>query len=132
MREVPVARGLFVCENVVIEEGSRNVSIINSFTVRYLGHFPSIPVPLQVFSLLTDGLGIYTVRVQLVRLDTAEEITHWTGKIGFLDKLQFVRYKLRLDQCVIPAPGKYQFQLLVEDESISSTCVDFLPRSKKP
>ena len=36
MNERPMTRGLFLCEKVVVEEGTRSVSLVNFFTVRLI------------------------------------------------------------------------------------------------
>jgi hypothetical protein len=32
MAERPMARAVFLCERVIVEEGTRNVSLVNCFT----------------------------------------------------------------------------------------------------
>lgn len=41
----PIARGLVVCESAVVEERTRNVSLINTFLGIRSNVFPTAPLP---------------------------------------------------------------------------------------
>jgi len=53
----PVSRGLHVCELLVTEKGTNNISPINCFTRTHMGRFPSAPQRFGVYSLLSGALG---------------------------------------------------------------------------
>ena len=57
MFELPVVRGVFLCENVIVEERSRNVSLINCFTRKLVDQFPTPPQRLVVCAVFANGLG---------------------------------------------------------------------------
>jgi hypothetical protein len=68
----PRAVGLFVCETVIVEEHTRNVTPVNCYRRRTLPQFPTGPFPLTVFAVLTDGAGEGRLEVRINRLDTEE------------------------------------------------------------
>ena len=70
MAHIPVARGLAVCEQVIVEEGTRNVKLVNCFTTRVVPAFPVEAQPFVVLAFLADGFGEITMEVVVQRLDT--------------------------------------------------------------
>ncbi len=72
MNQRPVAIGLLLCEQVIIEERTRNVTPVNCFTHRVLRRFPSEPFPFTVFAVLTDGRGKMPLDIVVERLDDLE------------------------------------------------------------
>ncbi len=57
MFELPVVRGVFLCENVIVEERSRNVSLINCFSRRLAEQFPTPPQRFVLYAVFVNGLG---------------------------------------------------------------------------
>jgi len=119
MNHTPVAIGLLICEQVIVEEKTRNVTPVNCFTHRRVPRFPSEPFPFVVFSTLTDGLGEMPLEVRIYRLDTLEEIYRTiAATIRFTDPLQSVRFQLRIRDVSFPVSGHYNVALLADDEII--------------
>jgi hypothetical protein len=69
MNEVPIARGRFLCEQLIVDHYTRNVSLINCFTSWPIDHFPSRPQRFSIFAALTNGSGGIMMRVVVARLD---------------------------------------------------------------
>ena len=57
MKQRPVAIGILVCEYVIVEEKTHNVTPVNCFTRRAFDHYPTKPLTFVVAAFLTDGLG---------------------------------------------------------------------------
>jgi hypothetical protein len=74
MSQRPAVIGLLVCEQVIIEESTQNVTPVNCFVRRTFRHFPSEPSTIVVFALLNDGSGNVNLEVVVQRLDTLDEI----------------------------------------------------------
>ena len=119
----PVARGLHVCEQVIVEAGTNNVSLINCFTRRHVGTFPSPPMRLAVYALLSGGLGAVTMRVEISRLQDTKLVYHRSMVVIFEDRVSEVRYILRLTDVVFPDPGDYSVVLFADDEWVAQTRV---------
>ena len=57
MSKRPVAVGLLLCEQIIVEEGTRTVTPVNCFTQRLAAAFPWIAPPFTVVAWLTNGAG---------------------------------------------------------------------------
>jgi hypothetical protein len=126
MNQRPVARGLLVCEKIVVEDRTRNVTLVNIFTTRRVRVVPSPPRPFAVFSSLADGLGNIALDLTVTRLDTDEEIDRWSQVVRFTDPLQEVRYLYRIEEFSYPVLGTFQFALLADGEPIAQTRIHVL------
>jgi hypothetical protein len=122
MNQLPNAVGLILCEKVVIEERTRNATLVNHIT-RFPGRtFPTPPQSFVVYAVLTDGLGDATMSLVASRLDTFEDIAVHEWPKAFSDPLRDIRLVLRLAHLSFPAPVRYQFSLLADGEWVAQ-CV---------
>ena len=70
-----IARGLFLCEQVIFEEGTRNVTMVNAFNKRVVNEVPSETHRFFAFAELTNGYGIVPIILACQRLDTLEPVS---------------------------------------------------------
>ncbi len=119
MTQKPVAVGLFLCEQVIVEERSRNVTLVNSFTRRRVEEIPWEATNFILFAVLTDGLGEGSLDVVIYALDDMEEIYERSVKWQFDNPLHELRCRLRLRDCIFPREGHYQASLLIAGEEIA-------------
>jgi hypothetical protein len=121
MNERPIARGLILCEKVVVEEKSRFVSLVNCFTRKKIARFPSEPMDFVLFALLLNGRG--PVRLEAIVEDaaTSVEIDRHSGICEFRSPLSEVRFQKQYSNVSFPTPGDYEFQLLADGEIIANT-----------
>jgi hypothetical protein len=117
----PVARGLQACEVVVVETGTNNVSLINCFTRRHVGAFPSPPMRFALYSLLSGGLGAITMTVEISRIEDTKLVYRRSMVVMFEDRVQEARFVLRLADVAFPEPGVYSVVLFADDEWIAQT-----------
>jgi len=106
MSQRPVAIGLFLCEQVIVEERTHNLTLVNCFHRWGVEAFPSEPVPFVVFALLTDGNGEIRLRVVVQRLDVDEEIHEQETRYRASDPLQTMRFVLRYEGLLFPCCGQ--------------------------
>ncbi len=119
MKRRPVAISLSLCEQIIIEENTRNVTLVNCFTHRRVASFPSDLVPFVAFALLTDGVGEMLLELVVERLDTLEEIHRIALPAEFSNPLQTVRCTVRVRDCAFPVAGQYQVSLLADSEVLA-------------
>ena len=50
-----MAVGLVTCEQVIVEDRTKNITLVNCFGKRLVQTIPSEPHSFAVFALLTDG-----------------------------------------------------------------------------
>jgi hypothetical protein len=119
MAQIPTAIGLLVCEQVIIEERTHNITLVNCFTLRKIGSFPSEPQRFAVFALLTDGQGDIDLKLVIERLDTGEEIFSQPRSLRFPDPLEEVRFLFRITTCSFPVARRYDVVLFAEGHELA-------------
>lgn len=119
MAQKPVAIGMLLCDQVIVEEGTRNVTLVNCFTQKPVRRLPSDPFSFIVFSILTDGLGEFQLSVVIQRLDDLEEVYVRSIVVRFTSPLQEARCMLQCSDCSLPVFGGYQVTLLADDEPLA-------------
>lgn len=115
----PIALGLMLCEKILVEEGTKNVTLVNTFTTIRVESFPSPPQHFAVYVALTSGQGQATMELTATRLDTDEEVYSYQNTVLFPDRLAEVRVLVRVNGCSFPSAGKYQLTLLIDGEWIA-------------
>jgi len=118
MSQVPIARGLAVCENVIFEERTRNLTLVNCFTMKRAPAFPA-PIRFVVAAFLADGEGDMEMAVSVQRLDTMEEVYESTRILHFPDRMLEVRFVLRIENYRFPVAGTYEINLFANGEILA-------------
>jgi hypothetical protein len=126
MIQRPTAVGLILCQQAIIEEETRNVTLVNSFAELRVDAFPSSPQRFTVFAILTDGLGDMTLELDIARLDTLESIYARSWRATWTNPLRAVRFLARVGSCTFPTPGRYQVSLLADNDLITQTVINVI------
>src|SRR5438046_2751611 len=119
MIQRPVVIGLTLCETVIIDADTRNVTLVNCFSHRQVPGVPSGPVPFVVFALLTDGIGEGPLTVRIRRLDTLDVVYRQEQTVRFPDPLAESRFRFRVRSCRFPVTGMYEVQLHADGEMLA-------------
>jgi hypothetical protein len=119
MIQIPNAVGLTVCQQAIIEEGTKNVTLVNTFTRLAVKKFPTPPQQLVAHALLTDGIGTVKLSVIISRMDTLENIIVQSGDVTFTDPLHVRRPFARFPAVQFPVRGYYQVTLLANGEWVA-------------
>src|SRR5437660_9984475 len=96
MLQRPTAVGLLLCEQLIVEKRTDNLTVVNAFIHRKVASFPSEPFPFVVVGFLTDGLGDATIDVVISRLDTNEDLYQRSVAYRFTDPLATLQVSLRI------------------------------------
>jgi hypothetical protein len=115
----PVVISLTLCDYVIVEERTKKVSLIGTFTGLRVADFPATPPAFSVFAILTDAVGDVTINLSMTHLATNSEIPLHRARLRFPDKLAEMRYHVRLRDCTFPLPGLYQFTVLANREWVA-------------
>jgi hypothetical protein len=59
----PIPLALVICEKVIFEEGTKNVTLVGTFNRLRVQGFPSGPQSFAAYTLLTDGQGPATIEL---------------------------------------------------------------------
>lgn len=105
MTPAPTAIGLWICERVVIEQGTKNPNIIAAFDGLGVEQFPARPLPFSVFSTLTDAVGRGTISLRACSLQSGDVI--YRNDRGFIstDRLTAVNIHFRVETIDFPLKG---------------------------
>jgi hypothetical protein len=115
----PLVLGLIVCDYLLIEEGTRKISLIGSFRELEVARLPGVARPFVVYTMLTDGSGDATIEVVIRRLNTDEQIYSASRPFTFDDRLSVLDVSFDVHNCPFPAAGRYEVSLQVDDEEVA-------------
>jgi hypothetical protein len=124
MVQRPNAVGLTLCQLVIVEESTKNVTLANSFQTLDVETFPSASIPFAVYTVLTDGLGEIKLDLAVLRGDTLDEIYTRSFKVTFTDPLRQLRLWWNVRSCSFPAPGRYEFGLQANRELMTQSVLE--------
>ena len=94
MKQRPLALTLQVCEKVIVEAETRNLTFVNCFALRDVKSIPSEPLSFIVFSSLVGGRGRMPLRVRIESLADFEIIYERIGVITFSGPFHEIRLQV--------------------------------------
>src|SRR4051794_10901273 len=115
----PLVLGLTLCDYLLIEEGTRKISLIGSFRELEVARLPGVAPPFGVYTMLTDGAGDATIEVVIRRLDRDEQIYSASSPFTFDDRLSVVDASFHVNNCSFPVAGWYEVNLQVDEEEVA-------------
>ncbi len=77
MKQQPIVVGLKVCEQAIVQEGTRHVTLVNCFRKLAFEEFPAHANTFRVCLALTDGIGEGTLTLTVTSLQDLEIV--WDG-----------------------------------------------------
>lgn len=128
MSHRPVAIGLLLCEQLIVEEGTRNATLVNCFTQKTGEIFPWPSPPFTVAAWLTNGEGEVLLEVIVEDAKTLDYLYRQQLRFRFATPLQQGRLTLRLSSLVFPVPGPYRVTLLADGEIIAQRKLAIVPK----
>jgi hypothetical protein len=123
--ELPTVRGIHLCEQVIIEEKSRNASLINCFTTR-LWHGASHRHQFVLYSVLSGIRGTIQLTIRVTELSNDADVISKIVPFTFVDPIFDHRLVHRFTDRTFPRPGAYEILILVDEESIAVTRLTLL------
>lgn len=129
---VPLSSGLILCDNVIIEERTRNASLINIFTARRVDAVPDVLNPFYAFAMVTSGHGECDLDFKITFLEDELEVCSIRGKQAFPGPLTAVRLVLKIERCRVPDFGIYQAALFFDGEWVAERNFRILPKGSRP
>jgi hypothetical protein len=123
MIRIPNAVGLLLCQQTVVEDKTKNVTLVNTFTRMNASQFPTPPRKFIVFSSLVGGVGAVKLSLVVSRLDTLDEVFDRAWDVTFEDPLRIERLIVRPAAISFPVPGKYEVVLRANGEPIAQSAL---------
>jgi hypothetical protein len=103
---LPTVLGLTLCEDVVSDSATQNISAIRMFTGMALDSFPVLAPPFCALASLTNGGGPTDIHLTVTEMSEDGQTTPYgTYRVNFTDRIQVVNFVVRLSRCVFHTPG---------------------------
>ena len=131
MSQRPAAIGLLVCEQVIVEENTQNLTPVNAFRRRVVQKYPSEPIGFVVLAILNDGAGEIRLDLVISRLDIDEDFYRQSMVVRFGHQLQEGRCLFRFRDCSFPVPGTYEVALFADKELIAQRKIQITQKETK-
>lgn len=113
----PVLLSIIICDQVIIDSITRNVSIIAAFETISAQKYPARHPRLALFCQLTNGRGKTKITLRLVDVQQEDEIMfEQTVEQEFKDVRQIANFAFNIGGIVFPHPGEYRFQIYAGTE----------------
>jgi hypothetical protein len=116
--EIPIAIGLMLCDQVIVDKDTQKPSPIGIFTGLGVEDFDE-PQRLSVFAALTNSRGDAKMELVIFHLETGDQIYQQTYAVRFSDPLQVVNIITRVRRAVFPGSGWYDVVLRIGGEPIA-------------
>lgn len=119
MTPAPKPVSLLVCEQVIEDRKSGNMTLVSLFDTRRVLRFPSARISFSVFCALTDAEGAGTMTMRILSATDHEPVFQRAYPIRFPSRLTIVRVHVRLNDVQFDSPGRYVVSLDVDREFIA-------------
>ena len=116
MSPFPLVLGLTLCEKAIVEEGTKNVTLVSTFSKLTVHDLPSPPQRFILYTVLREGRGEGIIDLVIRNLETNAEVFSLQMPVHFPDPVMEVRVLLRINRCVFPAAGEHLCILLLDGE----------------
>lgn len=128
--EPPVARGLFLCDTLIIDAQTKKVSLINLFDRVTAAEFPTSPRPFVAYTLLTGGAAEVELSLQIESVDGLHYIHEQRAVVRFANKVTAMHVRFNVNECSFPVAGVYQAVLYADREPVAQTRFDVVAREE--
>jgi hypothetical protein len=128
----PVAKAVYVCDNVLADLASGKVTLVNLLNAVRLpagANFPYRLNQLCVFVLWSGGLGELRTRVDIVDATGDGQLIRRTDDmiIRFASRTQTVYGLYRIEGVVFPAPGSYCVEVYCQGAFVDDLMIRVIP-----
>lgn len=120
---VPVLVAVLVCDTAVAEPATGKKSLIGIFDRVIARTFPS-QRPMSVYVKLTDAEGSYKIQLRYVQTGSGQELARAETPAESASRLGSLEFVFSTPPLLIPAEGRYEFQVFANDIYLGSTFVD--------
>lgn len=123
MAVIPVAKALYLCEEVDVESGAINLyALLNALNT---AQFPYTPSMFVAFAQLAGGLGTMTAHIDVVRArDDLVIYVTGTHHLRFDRRSQTLRVVMTFGGLVFDEPGVYFVQLYCDNIWVADTTLE--------
>lgn len=128
----PLAIALKVCKVAVVEEKTRNVSLVNCFRRLLFQDFPAPATAFTVCAVVRDGQGEIDFSLVISPLSDEDNILVRPWSARFDSPLQEKWFLIPITDISFPDAGLYEIGLFAEGEPIAHTTVEIVSEENLP
>jgi hypothetical protein len=111
---IPSVVAMLVCDQVISEQGTGKKSLIGIFENISAPAFPT-QTRLAIYAKLVDASGYYHILIRLVNLKDESKVAEIKAELKIIDPTACAELALNIAGIILPAAGKYEFQLYAND-----------------
>jgi hypothetical protein len=112
---------MYLAQRVDVDPGTRNLTLVECFRGLRVPHLPGVSAPFFVVAYLASGAGEFPFVVSIERMDTLAEVYRASARLSFPNRLEEVRFKLKIENCLFSTEGEYCVTLWIGGEMIAQT-----------
>ncbi len=122
MPPTPVVKSFLVADGVIQDRATGKWSVIGIFDRIFSPQFPCVHPVVAIYVKLSDALGRYKVRVEFRDASEDRCVSAFEGiDLEVKDRLQGVEFGIQTHGLPLQKPGRYLFQLYLNDEYVASS-----------
>jgi hypothetical protein len=129
MIQPPVAINLTVCEQLIVEEKTHNITLVNCFARLKVRKVPSGPYRLVFYARLTEGRRDVKLTLKVLHPSTLEAILERETSATFSHPFEELNIIFR-GSISFPVAGRYQVNLLANGEIIAQRTLEIVIRKE--
>jgi hypothetical protein len=117
MLHSPIPLALWICDRIIVDAATNDLSLIGSFTGLKFEQFPTFPRPLSVFLSLTGADGHGKITLSVLGIDAEgdfEQVYTRTEAVVFRQRALVENVHFRIRDLRFPRKGTYSFAVFVD------------------
>ncbi len=114
----PMALVMAICDVVIDDKTTGKKSLVGLFNNITTSTVPCAHPRLNVFLSLTEGTGVYTMRLRCLQVGKETDLFGMEGQINFQSPKQIVEFNFEMINVPFPDYGEYRFEVLCDSEPI--------------
>ena len=116
-----------VCDAAVEDPATGKKSLIGIFDLVHVREFPT-QRPISLYFKVADAEGFYKFDVRYVQADTGSILAKLEGELTAQDRLATSELHVPFPPLLIPAIGRYEFQVWANSMFLGSTSIRAVQR----
>ncbi|MFH1377625.1 MAG: hypothetical protein ABIH86_02605 [Planctomycetota bacterium] len=117
---LPITLNMSICDLVIRDQKTNNVSLINLFNQIVCGQLPFRHHRMHVYVALTEGRGNYVGELKLKHTADNQTILTVKGDVKMADPLSVTEMDFELRNVEFKRVGKYHVELLIDGGIVGS------------
>ncbi len=115
----PKCKAILLCDRTIVEAGTGKASLIGIFDKFFVAQFPGVTSPFMAYVQLVDGIGKYTLSVEVHDLREGTVLAKMPPvEIEFAERITKAVLMFAAPPLPLPHEGSYDFVVLADDQEI--------------